>query len=249
MMETRCISGDRDAILRILEEATGCRPAEAGIPDFSVTVGPYALLRDGRLVTEADGGAVFAVLSFLGLCDWPGTPRPPAPGTLCCPIAGWSGTALRNLLAILSARQALLNKALDAKGAFFVSRPLMEGLLRHPPADLNALLRTLHGREDELRGIGFDRDYISLPGFRRGHPEEGHIHRQLAQRMVAVAWRQRWVKPFTPGVRNQKYVFRIWLNSIGMGGPEYEEARRVLMGRLSGRTAQRSLRKEGPSHG
>ena len=63
--------------------------------------------------------------------------------------------------------------------------------------------------------------------------------------MVAAAISQNRVKPFTRNIRNKKYMFRFWINAIGMRGPEYEEARRVMLARLPGRTACRSLPRKG----
>ena len=152
-METRCISSDRETILRILERETGETAREGGPPGFSVTVGGFALLRDGRLTAGEEGARVFPLLAGLGLCDWPWAPAPLPPETILCPMAGWDGGSLRNLLAILSARQVLLNKALDAKRAFFVAPSLMRSLAAHPPETAVELLRALWGREEELRGV------------------------------------------------------------------------------------------------
>ena len=102
-METRIISSDRETILRILERETGETAREGGPPGFPVTVGGFALLRDGRLTAGEEGARVFPLLAGLGLCDWPWAPAPLPPETILCPMAGWDGGSLRNLLAILSA--------------------------------------------------------------------------------------------------------------------------------------------------
>ena len=36
---------------------------------------------------------------------------------------------------------------------------------------------------------------------------------------------------------NEKYIFRIWLLALGMGGDEFKTARRVLLAPLSGNAA------------
>lgn len=240
-METRCISSDRETILRILERETGETAREGGPPGFSVTVGGFALLRDGRLTAGEEGARVFPLLAGLGLCDWPWAPATLPPETILCPMAGWDGGSLRNLLAILSARQVLLNKALAAKGAFFVAPSLMRSLAAHPPETAVELLRALWGREEELRGVALDRERVALTGFLGCRREEDAVHRQLAACIWDTARTQKWVKPFTPRVRNQKYAFKAWLYTVGMDGPAHEEARRILLGRLPGTTARRSM--------
>ena len=156
-------------------------------------------------------------------------------------MAGWDGGSLRNLLAILSARQVLLNKALAAKGAFVVAPALMRSLAAHPPETAVELLRALWGREEELRGVALDRERVALTGFLGCRREEDAVHRQLAACIWDTARNQKWVKPFTPRVRNQKYAFKAWLYTVGMDGPAHEEARRILLGRLPGTTARRSM--------
>ena len=39
------------------------------------------------------------------------------------------------------------------------------------------------------------------------------------------------------GTTNEKYIFRIWLLSLGMGGEEFKTARRILLAPLSGSAA------------
>ena len=39
---------------------------------------------------------------------------------------------------------------------------------------------------------------------------------------------------------NEKYALRIWLTRLGMNGPEYKEARKILMANLSGHCAFRT---------
>ena len=87
----------------------------------------------------------------------------------------------------------------------------------------------------------FFRTHVILTGFRKGKSEEKQIHRQLADLMVNAARSRAWTKTFTPKVRNRKYVFRTWLNSIGMTAPEYEYARSILLSRLPGRSDRRTV--------
>jgi hypothetical protein len=43
---------------------------------------------------------------------------------------------------------------------------------------------------------------------------------------------------------NEKYALRIWLTRLGMNGPEYKEARGVLMENLTGNSAFRTKAEE-----
>ena len=241
-MEARCTSGNRELILRVLQDATGEQPIYQGLPAFSYSVGGYTLRRDGWIEADAPEPAAFPLLAALGLCEWPCAPTGALdPRDIVYPAAGHTGATLVNLIGMLSARQRLLNRALDARGAFFVAPKLMASLRTHPPATVAEFLQALYGRNDEYRGIAFSLERIVFTGFRKARVDEAHIHRQLADLIVRAALSQQWAKSFTPRVRNQKFALRTWLNAIGMIGPDYEEARLVLLSRLPGRSDRRSL--------
>ena len=240
-MRTRCLGTDRGMILRVMEAELGQRAVYRPSPEFAYAVGSCVLQRDGFIVADEGDAAVLAALARLGLCDFRCAPQPPEDGAIAYPMEGHSGVSLMNLIGIVSARQRLLNQAIDARGAFRVSEGLMADLLAHPPQTPCCFLQALYERDGEYSGLAFSRDHIQFTGFRKGRREEAPLHRQLSDRMVEAARSKRWVKPFTANVRNRKYAFRTWLNAIGMTGPEYEAARSVFLGRLYGRSDQRGM--------
>lgn len=148
---------------------------------------------------------------------------------------------IKNLFCIFSARQLLINNAIDARGAFYISRRLMQDLLDHPPQTIAEYMQFLHGRSGEFAGIAINPDSIVLSGFAKGHPDETQIHKQLADLIVSSAKTRQHIKAFTHNARNRKYAFRTWLYSIGMKGPEYAEARNILLSRLYGKSDRRRM--------
>ena len=240
-MEVSCIGSDRAMILRVLQREIGERAVYHYAPDFAYTVGEATLRRDGVITAPESYAAVFRVLASMALCAFPVPVVSPPEDAIAFPMAAHSGKTLRNLLSILSARQDLMNRALAARDAFYVSPALMDAVIAHPPTDSAAFLQQLYGRENDYRGISFDPATIVFTGFSLCPAEEAPCHRQLAERIMNAALTLEWVKPYTRRVRNQKYAFRIWLDSIGMGGPEYEQARRLMLGRLYGRSDQRPM--------
>lgn len=269
-MRVACTSDDRSLILRVMQKELGEAAVYHGLPDFSYSVGSFELLRSGDIETDSEDLHVIRKLASLGLCEHPdaketleGDPvrqvckQAPAEETPLCRSGGdvpaeerfvWQVqetevSAMMNLICMISARQRLLNRALDSRKAFFVSEKLMKDLLFHTPASAAGFLQHLYGREEEFRGICFSGDSVSLPGFFSCREEERSIHQQLAERMISTARKSRWIKPFMPEVRNKKYVFKVWLYAIGMAGPAYEEARRILLSRLPGRADRRPLRR------
>jgi len=117
----------------------------------------------------------------------------------------------------------------------------MGALLSHPPATIPEFLQALYGHDDEYKGLVFSLSAFSFSGFHKCRPDEAEIHEQLARLIIQAASSRQWIKPFTPRVRNQKYAFRTWLNSIGMVGPEFEASRLKLLSRLPGRADQRKI--------
>lgn len=245
-METRSTSANREKIIHVLQSETGERPVYQGAPGFTVTVGEYSLLRDGRIVVPGDGHEVFARLASMGLCDYIRVPDPKDSGIFSYPLEGHNGRTLMNIVSIISARQRMLNQALQGKAsfrnpAFHVAAALMDDLLAHPPKTPADFMQRIYGREEEHKGLCFTSDYITFTGFEVCSKDEQPVHRQLADHIMETAISKQWIKPYTENIRNRKYAFRIWLNSIGMIGPEYEEARRILLGRLYGRGDRRVI--------
>ena len=241
-MKVKCTDSNRELILRIMETELRSKAVYDPLPEFSYTVAYCKLQRDGFIIAEdSRAERLFQTLSYLDLCDFPFESEKPDEGEIFYDTHDCSGTAYTNILCIFSARQRLLNRALDTGNAFYVSEKLILDLLAHPPETIPEFLRALYGRDDEYTGICFRREYISFPGFRKGHPEEKYIHRQLADLIMENARSRLWIKPFTKNVRNKKYALHYWINSIGMIGEEYADARAVMLGRLYGTTRQRKI--------
>lgn len=254
MLKARSTSGNRELILRVLQRELGEPARYKGLPEFSYVVGGYSLLRSGWISydgsSEEGSHPVLEKLGFLGLCDYPIKDSISEEDDFAYPIStekraiqeGESGGIfLMNLFGMISSWQSIINRALDAHGAFFVADGLMRHVEAHPPVTEEEFLQAIYGWEESYRGVSFSRSYIAMTGFRKGRGEEKQIHQQLADLMIHAARNLNWTKSRPHNVRNKKYVFRTWLNSIGMRGPEYENARRILLSRLPGRTDRRKL--------
>lgn len=242
-MEARCLETSRAMVLHVLQEELGVRATYMPSPDFCYCVGSFTLTRNGRLTWDPNGEwqRVLAVLAGLGLVDYPHCSLIPTGESVAFSTTGHSGRSLLNLMCMISCRQRSLNRALNVRKAFWVDPMLMKALVAHPSPTIAGFLQALYGWQDYYQGVCFSLDSIVLSGFDQAPAAERHIHLQLANLMVAAALNKSWCKPIAQNMRNQKYAFRTWLNALGMIGPEYEEARATMLGRLYGRSDQRRM--------
>lgn len=265
-MRLKCLSGNRELILRVMEREIRAEAVYRPLPFFSYTVGDLTLTRDGFLVLGNDEEGVSGVrlrenkspkkgrkeikalrsLAELGLCETVPYPEESDVVTEAAdsrrfiyPVIEDGGRTLLNLMCIISARQLLINRSLDMPGALFIRKALMKRLLAHPPESANDFLRSIYNRDKEYRGVIFSPGSVEFTCFRKARPEEAAIHRQMADLIMNDAETKKWVKPFTRRAANKRDAYRTWINSIGMIGTEYEEARRVMLARLPGEASDR----------
>ena len=160
------------------------------------------------------------------------------------PIGRHTGTSLRNLVNLIYSRGALINKATG--GHFSVDEELVEALKDDSCAFSKAnFLRAVADYEDQngksIYGLTFTPEEIQFTGFGEATDVE-HLtaYGQLAVLMNEQALGQKRIQAKEVNITNEKYAMRIWLVRIGMDGPEFKQARAVLMENLSGHTAFRT---------
>ena len=232
-MKVKCISDKRDYLLSILERELGENRVYHPLPYFSYSVGEYMVDRSGYIIADDDKSDLFPLLASLGFCEGNFREESSDEKSIFYCYDSSRVQTLINLFCIFSARAQLINKSLMARGAFTVSRPLMQSILNHPPLSTFEFFQMIYGRENDYRGIKVCHSYVSFPGFLKAPPEESNIHHQLADCIMNVALTKSWIKPFIKRPQNQKYVMKTWLNAIGMTGSEHEYARRIMLSRLN----------------
>ena len=97
------------------------------------------------------------------------------------------------------------------------------------PVSTWEFLQLLYHFPGAYRGVAFSPEDIRLTGFLKNRTIPLHVRRQLADHLMYAAVTRQWIKPYTVNSRNKKYAMRTWLNSIGMTGDEYAEARKWLL--------------------
>lgn len=238
-MEIKTIIEDRAAIVRFLESETGEKSDYAGAPTFNYRIGPYTVLRNGniRVIDEKADQALLQKLIEAGYAV-DEAKRSAIEAELSDRV-----TTRVNLINMLASKGELINKAIDKPNAFYISKALVKRLKNACPTDLTdfneALVRS--GGARATRGIEFLSDKVLFTGFPEGRTEaEFAAFQDLANGMAASCETAAWVKADPVQTINERYTFRGWMNSIGMGGSEHRETRRILMQHLNGNAAFRT---------
>lgn len=166
----------------------------------------------------------------------PDAAAPEEPVAVCIsfPTALHTVNSLRNLVSMIRARGNLISKATG--GRFTCTEELVEIL--SAAADIPAFLSTLGEHSGELEGLEITEDKIIFTGFPETTDSDTiQTFMHLAALMNKLALEAKRISPRPVCEDNEKYIFRIWLLRLGMAGPDYAAARRILLTPLSGNAA------------
>lgn len=147
--------------------------------------------------------------------------------------------SLRRLLNLIYTRGSLISKATG--GSFCVDKDLLTAL--EQATDIQTKEDFIKKVEEHggLTGITFMDGKLNFTGF----PFSNNYAKTAAFQQLACAISkhvidQKRIQAKLINAVNEKYIFRVWLVRIGMGGKDCKEARKVLMENLSGHTAFRT---------
>ena len=157
--------------------------------------------------------------------------------TVSVPMENHGANSLRNLINLVYTRSSLLNKALGT--SFRVDEEVIEALKELPESAKVADVIYCVG-EDEAEGFQIDADTITFGPLPDATPERVRAFTELIGKMNKQALTQNRILAKPVNDESEKYALRIWLIRLGMNGPEFMEARKVLMQNLSGSAAFRN---------
>ena len=248
------IFGERKAAAARLAELIGARAVYTKMPHCAYEVGPFAIERDGTVtVPESADLAPLRTLAQEGLLEgWEETVEEPveaaaeaateaqdepteatAPDALTInfPLTGHTAASLRNLVTMVYSRGSLISKATGGRFAC----PLEQVTALKDCLTVESALERI---SPDLIGLTITPDAITFTGFPlTDEPGKTQAFTQLAAKMNWLAKEQKRTQAKTVDTTNEKYVFRIWLLALGMGGDEFKTARRVLLAPLTGNAA------------
>ena len=151
--------------------------------------------------------------------------------TISLPLTGHTENSLRNLVTMVYSRGSLISKATG--GIFSCTLAQVDAL-----KDCIAIPNFLTRITPELIGLDFSDGKVNFTGFPfTEDADRVKAFTQLAAQMNKLAKEQKRTMAKTVDATNEKYIFRIWLLALGMGGDEFKTARRVLLHSLTGSAA------------
>ena len=150
--------------------------------------------------------------------------------TISLPLTGHTVNSLRNLVTMIYSRGALLSKATG--GSFGCTPTQVEAL-----KDCITVESVREKISPDLIGLTITDDSITFTFPATDDAEKVQAFTQLSAQMNKAAKAAKRVMAKKTDTANEKYIFRIWLLALGMGGDEFKTARRVLLAPLSGNAA------------
>ena len=247
------VIGERKATAARLAELTGEQAVYTKMPRCAYEVGPFAIERDGSVTaSESSDLAPLRTLAQEGLLEgWEEAAKETAKVTaeaiaeaidapaedtaldvltISLPLAGHTASSLRNLVTMIYSRGSLLSKATG--GHFSCPLEQVDSL-----KDCITVFDAISRITDDLVGLTITADKITFTFPATDDTDEVKAFTQLAVQMSKAAQAQKRVTAKVTDAANEKYIFRIWLLSLGMGGEEFTTARRMLLQSLSGNVA------------
>ena len=252
MMNIKLTTDNRKAAAARLAEIIGEESRYTRAPRFAYEAGPYTIEKDGS-VTLGEGAGLEPLqrLADEGLAEISGRPAEGDEAedrvvslTVEVPMENHTGSSVRNLISLLYTRADLLNKALGT--SFRVDKGLTEALKDEACIlTKESLLAAVAAYEDEhgkaVDGLAITPERITFSGL--PETDDADVLRTftiLCGMMNRQAQDQKRIQAKKVNEENEKYALRIWLTRLGMNGPEYKDARRILMANLSGNSAFRT---------
>ncbi len=238
---------DRKALARQISELLHVDVVYASVPSCAYNVGPVMIDRGGSIHTN-DSQALETLKPFLIEQGWLApeaealtvdSGAAPEQMEISVPAEGMTVTSLLNLVHMLYSKQYLFNRMTES-GSLFISKNLIDSLKEHTPEDLAAFQQRLsdsiaHG---ELDGFSYSDGNVTLRyPFHAEQPMRWTTYGLLTDKIIKTAQSATRITAQVQEPENEKYFARSWLLRLGMGGADFKEERRILLGGLKGHMA------------
>ena len=255
---------NRKDMVKAISELTELPSAYMGMPSAAFQIGPITVNRDGTIDCE-DETMIETIKPMLIEHDWldaEAEPEAIAEATddskeipedteplrvsqmdITMPIENWTVGQLTNLLRMIYSKQYLINRMLDYD-MLYIEESFVTAISENLPetaADFEErMLRAIEA--DCVRGfrIADGKATLSAP-FIEDEPTRWTAYADLLKGILKTAETASRISiKRLDDSENEKYHANSWLMRMGFGGADYKEARRILMGHLTGFAAFKS---------
>jgi len=255
-VETGLIT-QRKLLAQAIGEWLHLEPHYDGVPRCTYSIGPVKVEKDAAIVTD-DLKAWTTLLPFFQNHGWAAEepeierPAPEADSEAATeraddidnmeisePAPGMMVGSLLNLIHMLYSKQYLINRMTET-GNLFISENLIDSLKEHMPEDMVVFQQRLTDfkARGELDGFGYSDDNVTLRyPFHAEQPIRWTTYGLLTDKIIKAAQSATRITAQVQEPENEKYFARSWLLRLGMGGADFKEERRILLGGLKGHTA------------
>ncbi|MGJ4850610.1 hypothetical protein ACH6CV_10200 [Bacillota bacterium Meth-B3] len=246
------LTTQRKLLAQAIGEWLHMEPHYDGVPRCTYSIGSVKVEKDAAIVTD-DLEAWTALQPFFQNHGWaaeePQTEQP-APEAdseatdieameISEPAPGLTVGSLSNLIHMLYSKQYLFNRMTES-GSLFISKNLIDSLKEHMPEDLAAFQQRLADSKTrgELDGFSYLDGNVTLRyPFHAEQPMRWTTYGLLTDKIIKAAQSATRITAQVQEPENEKYFARSWLLRLGMGGADFKEERRILLGGLNGHAA------------
>ena len=249
------LNTQRKLLAQAIGEWLHLEPHYDGVPRCSYSIGPVKVEKDAAIVTD-DLEAWTTLKSFFQNHGWaaeepePETPTPEADSEaadptdidgmeISEPAPGMTVGSLLNLIHMLYSKQYLFNRMTES-GSLFISKNLIDSLKEHTPEDMATFQRRLANfkARGELDGFSYADGNVTLRyPFHAEQPMRWTTYGLLTDKIIKAAQSATRITAQVQEPENEKYFARSWLLRLGLGGTDFKEEHRILLGGLKGHAA------------
>jgi hypothetical protein len=222
----------RKAMVRAIEKELGCKAKYMGMPSATYEIGAYRVEKDGTLSWLGDTGidesakVIDACVLATGVspAEWENNQMEAKEADCGSNKGATEGKTAGLTVTIPLEKVAVgnLTNLLDAKGN---------------------LIRKALGITD-LR-VSIDEENISFPWFADATPEEALAYTKFIAALCEMSKNQKRISSKAKENENEKYAFRCFLLRLGFIGDEFKADRKILLSKLEGSSAFKSMTKGG----
>ncbi len=236
---------ERKQVASTMAEALGKEVSYAGAPTFNYQVGDWRIDRESKVTTpEIQKDTLRAVLDALKTVGAIAEGN----GTITLTLNGHNGNTLRNVVNLIWGKQSLIQKALGRE-TVILPESLVKTINAVPIDTLEEFAAVVNHAIDagEIEG---DSDWefdladktLSFSFFNASlDTEEVLAFVTFCQKLSEQAKLQKFSSTKQKEATNDRYTFRCFLLKLGFIGGEYKAERKILLSKLEGSAAFRTI--------